>query len=129
MGRTRPIWTPTPLKRPAQPPFNRLRNSPGVPAEATDGLARQQILATALLAGATGTGLGLQQHTELFPLLRIKDRLPKGGVLTSEMGSHSLEAWAEQDALEGERFPQIAGCGSDALLVQRMNHRADGASM
>src|SRR6266540_7310797 len=29
MGRTRPIWTPTPLKRPAQPPFNRLRNSPG----------------------------------------------------------------------------------------------------
>src|SRR6266540_126586 len=28
MGRTRPIWTPTPLKRPAQPPFNRLRNSP-----------------------------------------------------------------------------------------------------
>src|SRR6266540_3662427 len=33
MGRTRPIWTPTPLKRPAQPPFNRLRNSPApVPA-------------------------------------------------------------------------------------------------
>src|SRR6266511_4694667 len=29
MGRTRPIWTPTPLKRPAQPRFNRLRNSPG----------------------------------------------------------------------------------------------------
>src|SRR6266704_6967512 len=29
MGRTRPIWTPTPRKRPAQPPFNRLRNSPG----------------------------------------------------------------------------------------------------
>src|SRR6266498_4587301 len=37
MGRTRPIWTPTPLKRPAQPPFNRLRNSPVLPHEAVDG--------------------------------------------------------------------------------------------
>src|SRR6266498_352193 len=55
MGRTRPIWTPTPLKRPAQPPFNRLRNSPGSVVSEIDSLFTKESLES--LQGATAAAL------------------------------------------------------------------------
>src|SRR6266581_4054884 len=63
MGRTRPIWTPTPLKRPAQPPFNRLRNSPAIPVVRCGTLQRLNDLGQPACEGAEGVAEGY-----VFPL-------------------------------------------------------------
>src|SRR6266511_1424164 len=79
MGRTRPIWTPTPLKRPAQPPFNRLRNSPAMAARLTtpEVVGLNAALISAMVALASLSHLGLEGGLGGF--------LPRAGAATGAL--------------------------------------------